>query len=181
MILNIDKIFEKKIKKFLITSMEYNNVHEIPKLESAIINTNLGTELNKNSDFLSNSITVLENISLQRPKVVSARKSISNFKLKENEKIALICTLRKKRLSLFLTKLIFLTFGQIEDWNSKKTTLKLDGQNNFCFGIDEHLVFPEIGFSFNSKSFGLNIVLKFKSQKRNYIDRLFLLKMLKIL
>jgi len=180
MLLNVEKIIEKKIKKFLISSMKYKNIHELPKLDAIKINTNLGIELDKNEKLISTSVNVLENITLQKPKIIQAKKSISNFKLKEGDKIALICTLRSKKVNLFVTKLIFFTFPQIESWKIGDKFSKFDKQYNFSFGIDEHLIFPEIGFSFNLKPFGLNINFRFKKQKKNQIDRLIFLKMLKI-
>lgn len=181
MVLNIKKIIEKKIKKFLISSMKYKNIHELPVLDTIKINTNLGTELDKNEKFLSSSINVLENITLQKPKIIAAKRSVSNFKLKEGDKIALVCTLRSTKINLFVTKLIFFTIPQIENWKIIDKVSKFDKQYNFSFGIDEHLIFPEIGFSFNLKPFGLNINLRFKKQKRNHIDRLIFLKLLKII
>lgn len=181
MVLNIKKIIEKKIKKFLISSLKYKNIHELPKLNTVKINTNLGTELDKNEKLLSSSISVFENITLQKPKIIQAKKSVSNFKLKEGDKIALISTLRSKKVNLFLTKLIFFIIPQIENWKNSDPKTKFDKQYNFSFGIDEHLIFPEIGFSFNLKPFGLNINLVFKEQKKNQIDRLIFLKLLKIL
>lgn len=180
MILNINKLLNKKVKKFLISSMKYKSEHELPTLNSLVVNACLGTELDKNEKFLSNSLSVLEDITLQRPKVILAKKSVSNFKLKEGERIALICSLKKKRLMLFLTKLIFFAIPQIEIWSINNRIFKFDNQYNCNLGIEEHLIFPEIGFSYNLKPFGFNMNLKFKRQKRNYSDRLLLIKLLKL-
>lgn len=181
MVLNINKAIDKKIKNFLISSMKLNTLHELPSIDSVIINTNLGSELNKSEKLLSNSKNILEGITLQSVKVVKAKKSVSNFKLKKDDEIALICTLRKTKLNLFITKLIFFTFPQIEIWKISNKVSKFDGQYNFSFGINEHLVFPEIGFSFDKKPFGLNVNLKFKQQNKDPIANLLLLKLLKII
>lgn len=179
MILNVVEIKKKKIEKFLISIFKYNNIHQIPVIDSISVNTNLGTELDKNSEFRSSSINVLRDITLQKPKIIYAKKSVSNFKIKEGEKIALKCTLRKEHLALFLTKLIFLVLPQIENLN-EISLLKHDKQFNVGFGIREHLVFPEIGFSFNLKPFGFNINFIFRKQKKNYSDRLLIIKLLQL-
>lgn len=168
MILDIKKIIKKKIQPFLTYSRNYKTKYEMPALKTIVVNTNLGTELGKSEKFYEKSAEILHLITMQSPKIIKAKKSVSNFKLREGDPIALICNLHHLRMFRFLTNLLFLTLPQVEDWFIN--TKKLDNDYNLNFGIEEHLVFPEIGFAYNGKPFGLNINVNFliiKNKKDN--------------
>lgn len=160
MIINISKIKNKKLNKFLVSYNKYKTPYICPKFKSIVINTNLGTELSKNEKLMEESTSIFKLITNQKPKIIGAKKAISNFKIKQKDKIALSCTIKKKKLYIFLTKLIFFVIPQLEFWN--KNITNLDYNYNLNFGLNEHLIFPEIGYSFNKKSFGLNININFE-------------------
>lgn len=176
--LNLNKIQNKKVEKFLISHCKYKTNYLCPNLKSIVLNTNLGLELEKNDKFREEALYLFELISAQKPKLILAKRSVSNFKLRKEDKSSLICHIRKKNLTIFLTKLVFFVIPQLETWD--KTKVNLDKNLNFNFGLSEHLFFPEIGFSFNKKSFGLNININFIN-KKNENHKLYLLKFFNIL
>jgi len=178
MILSLKKIKKKQINQFLIKIKKYKNKHEIPEIDYIIINSTIGPELEQNSKIQEITKNVFSKITLQEPKILLAKKSVSNFKIKKKDKIALFCSLRKNLLSIFLTKLIFLVCPQL-DVDSKNIS-KFDSNYNFNFGLKEHLSFPEIGYSSSLKTFGLNINIKFKKIKHKH-DNFYLSKLLNII
>lgn len=175
MVLDIKKIIKKRIQPFLTYSRNYTTKYEMPSLKTIVINTNLGTELGKSEKFFEKSTEILYLITMQGPKVVKAKKSVSNFKLREGDPVALVCNLHYLKMFRFLTNLLFFSLPQVEDWFIN--TKKLDDNYNLNIGIDEHLIFPEIGFAFSGKPFGLNININFKNIK-NKIDNSFFLKLI---
>jgi len=175
--LNLNKVQKKKVEKFLISHCKYKTKYLCPNLKSIIINTNLGLELEKNDKFREEALNLFELISAQKPKIILAKRSVSNFKLRKEDKSSLICNINKKNLMVFLTKLVFFVIPQLESWD--KTKLNLDKDFNFNFGLNEHLFFPEIGFSYNKKPFGLNININFINNNNKY-HNLYFLKFLNI-
>lgn len=178
MTLDIKKLIKKKIKPFLIHFRKYSTSYEIPELKTIVVNTCLGTELGKSEKFFEKSFEILSLITLQNPIIIKAKKSVSNFKLREGDFIALLCNLHYLKMYRFLANLLFLTLPQVEDWFIKSKNL--DNDCNLNLGIDEHLVFPEIGFAYSGKPFGLNINISFKTIK-NKKDNAILIKMLNLI
>lgn len=175
MVLNIKKIIKKKIQPFLIYSRNYKTNYEVPALKTIVVNTSLGTELGKNEKLYEKATDIMHLITMQTPVTIKSKKSVSNFKLREGDIIALICNLHYLKMYRFLTNLLFLVLPQVEDWFD--IPKKLDNNYNLNLGIEEHLIFPEIGFAYSGKPFGLNININCKTIK-NKIDNGVFLKLL---
>lgn len=178
MVLDIRKIIKKKVNPLLINLRSYKTKYESPRIKSLVVNTCLGTELSKSEKLYEKSAEILFSITLQTPKILRAKKSVSNFKLREGDFIALICNLHYFKMYRLLTNLLFLSLPQPEEWFSKRR--KVDCNGNLNFGIDEHLIFPEIGFAYSGKTFGLNININFYKIK-NTKDNVIFLKMLMLI
>lgn len=164
MSLTIEKIIKKKINKFFIFSQKNNTSFNLPKIKTLTITSNLGVELEKNENFRKHIKENFLNITLQNPKLILAKKSVSNFKLRKKDKLVFLCNLKKKKLFIFLTKLIFFILPHIENFKIKEKKLDLDF--NLNLGLNEIFTFPEIGFSSNSKNFGFNLNFNIKKPKK---------------
>lgn len=140
----------------LIEKFNYKNKMQVPKIEKIVINMGVG-DAKDNSKLLEAALNELELIAGQKPVVCRAKKSISNFKLRENMPIGCKVTLRKDRMYYFIDKLLNVALPRVRDFRgvSEKS---FDGRGNFTLGIKEHLIFPEIEYDKIDKVRGLEVV-----------------------
>ena len=135
----------------------YANVNEVPKLVKITINMGLG-EAKENSKVMESAIQELALISGQRPVVTKAKKSIANFKLREDMPIGCKVTLRGERMYEFLDKLFNISLPRVRDFRGVSATA-FDGRGNYTLGVKEQLIFPEINFDKVNKVRGMDIVI----------------------
>lgn len=153
--------YKKNILPKLQKELKIENVMEIPKLEKIVLNMGIGT-------FVKNwwkDISVLKNdlalIAGQAPVVKNAKKSISNFKLREWMPVGIMVTLRWDKMFYFLEKFVNIIGPRIRDfrWFSHKS---FDREGNYNCWIKEHTIFPEVPQQDVVKPYGMQITLKIK-------------------
>ncbi len=147
----INEVVDTLIKKF-----NYKNQMQVPKVDKIVINMGIG-EAKDNAKILDSALRDLELISGQRPVVCRAKKSISNFKLRENMPIGCKVTLRKNRMYDFMDKLLNVALPRVRDFRgvSEKS---FDGRGNYSLGLKEQLIFPEIEYDKIDKIRGLEVI-----------------------
>lgn len=140
----------------LIEKFGYKNQMQVPKVEKIVINMGVG-EAKDNVKTLEAAVNDLQLISGQKPVVCRAKKSISNFKLRENMPIGCKVTLRKNRMYDFIDKLLNVALPRVRDFRgvSEKS---FDGRGNYTLGLKEHLIFPEIEYDKIDKIRGLEVI-----------------------
>jgi large subunit ribosomal protein L5 len=109
-----------------------------------------------NPKVLVSAVQEMEAIAGQKVMVTKARKSISNFKLREGQKLGCKVTLRGKRMWVFLDKLFNIVLPRIRDF-SGVSPKQFDGRGNFSMGLKEQILFPEIDYDKVGQVRGLNI------------------------
>jgi large subunit ribosomal protein L5 len=160
---------EDKYKKEIIPNLSkkfgYKNVMEIPKVTKVVINRGLG-EASQNQKAIDVTKSDFLAITGQMPVFTKAKKSISEFKVRANQVVGCMVTLRGKRMYDFLTKLINIALPKIRDFKgvSKKS---FDQNGNYTLGIKEHIIFPEINFDKVDKVRGLDITIVTSSKNRD--------------
>jgi len=130
-----------------------------PKLEKVVINVNMGRHLDGTKVPANVKNAVLETlteISGQKPVMIAAKKSVSNFKVREGYETAAMVTIRRDRMWHFLDRLINLTAPRIKDFRGLKDT-SFDRQGNYSVGLNEQGVFPEINMAEVNFTHGMNI------------------------
>jgi len=135
------KLVIKETEEKLTKKYNYSNPHLVPKIEKVIIHRGLGEALT-NSAVLEKTYELFYAITGQKPIFTKAKKSISNFKLREGQIVGCKVTLRSKKMLNFLNNLIYLSLPKIRDFRgiSKKGC---DNFGNFSFGIKDDSIFPE--------------------------------------
>jgi large subunit ribosomal protein L5 len=133
----------------------YENPSQIPKLEKIVINAGMG-DAKDNPKLLESAANELRVISGQRPVVTRARKSISNFNLREGMAIGTMVTLRSRRMYEFFDRFISTAVPRIRDFRGFNSRA-FDGRGNYTVGIREQMVFPEIDYDEIVKIHGLNV------------------------
>ena len=136
---------------------QYGNVMEIPRLEKVVLNMGVGDAVG-NPKVLVAAVKEMEAIAGQKVMVTKARKSISNFKLREDQKLGCKVTLRGRRMWVFLDKLFNIVLRRIRDFNGISPK-QFDGRGNFSMGLKEQILFPEIDYDKVDRVRGMNICI----------------------
>jgi len=150
---------QEKFKKETIPALkkhfDYKNILMVPKVEKISINMGVGAAT-QNKALLDNAVKDMVQITGRKPIITKAKKSISNFKLREGMPIGCKVTLRGQVMYEFLDRLISIVIPRIRDFRGISTKA-FDGRGNYSFGITEQTVFPEIEYDKIDAVRGMNI------------------------
>ncbi|MBT3261904.1 50S ribosomal protein L5 [bacterium] len=163
------KVYKEKAIKNLLEKYKYKSVMQVPKIEKIVLNRGIGEAIS-NSKVVDLTVEQFGNITGQKPVVTKAKKSISNFKLREGQPVGCMVTLRGKKMWDFLTKLIDIVFPRIRDFRGVPVK-SFDKNGNYTLGLNDETVFPEVGFDrLDNKVRGMNItiVTTANSSKESY-------------
>ena len=150
-------IYKEKSIPELMKRHEYANIMAVPKLEKIVINMGVG-EAKDDSRLIEKAAKDLAQISLQRPVVTKAKKSVSNFKIRAGMPIGLKVTLRGDKMWIFLEKLINIALPRVRDFRGVPVK-SFDGRGNYSLGLKEMLVFPEISYDQVDSVRGLDVTI----------------------
>lgn len=158
----------KEIVPKLKEQFGYKNVMQVPKLEKIVINMGVGQAV-QDPKILEEAVKDLETITGQKASIRTAKKSISNFKLREGMKIGAKVTLRRERMYEFLDRLITIALPRVRDFRGISDK-SFDGRGNYTLGIKEQIIFPEINVDKVTKVLGMDItfVTTAKTDKEAY-------------
>lgn len=151
----IQKMYKEEVMPELIKEFGYKNVNEVPKLEKIVLNMGLG-DVKSNSKSFNIALDELAVISGQKPVATVAKKSISNFTLREGQKIGAKVTLRGDRMYEFFDRLISIALPRVRDFHGVSDKA-FDGRGNYSMGVKEQLIFPEISYDKVEKVRGFDI------------------------
>ena len=135
----------------------YKNVNQIPRVEKIVVNVGLG-EATTNPKLLDRAMEELALITGQQPILRRAKKSISNFKLREGQAIGCTVTLRGVRQWEFLDRLLSVALPRVRDF-SGVSPKAFDGRGNYTLGVREQTIFPEVDYDKVEKVTGMNITV----------------------
>jgi large subunit ribosomal protein L5 len=147
--------YEQVVRGKLQQELGLKNVHQIPKIEKVVINVGLGEAL-KQPKLLDSIVNELEAITGQRPVRTKAKKSISNFGLRQGQEIGASVTLRGPRMWEFLDRLFNVAMPRIRDFRGIQARA-FDGRGNFSIGLKEQVIFPEINYDQVEQVHGMDI------------------------
>ncbi len=148
--------YENEVVSALMEKLGYKNVMEVPKIEKIVINMGVG-EAKENTKVLESATADLELISGQKPILTKSKKSIANFKIRENMPIGCKVTLRKEKMYEFADKLMNVALPRVRDFRGVSSK-SFDGRGNFALGIKEQLIFPEVEYDKIDKVRGMDII-----------------------
>jgi len=135
----------------------YKNVMQIPRLEKVVLNMGVG-RATQNSKLLDAAANDLAIIAGQKPVITRARKSISNFKVREGMAIGAKVTIRGDRMYEFLDKLMNINLPRVRDFRGVSPK-SFDGRGNYTLSVREQLVFPEIEYDKVEQIQGMDITI----------------------
>lgn len=149
--------YQKEVRKSLLEDFKYKSTMGIPRLEKIVLNMGVG-EATQDKNVLDSAVEEMNIIAAQACVRTIAKKSVSNFKLREGMPIGVKATLRGPRMYDFLDKLISVALPRVRDFQGLNTN-SFDGRGNYTFGIKEQIIFPEINFDKINKVRGMDITI----------------------
>lgn len=152
---NLKKKYTEQAVPALMKDLGISNPMRVPRLSKVVVNMGIGM-VDKN--VLQQCVGDLALITGQHPIVTKARKSISNFKLRQGAEIGAKVTLRGNRMYEYLERLIHAALPRIRDFRGLPTS-SFDGRGNYTFGITDQTIFPEINPDKVAQSQGMNITI----------------------
>jgi large subunit ribosomal protein L5 len=151
------ELYNTKIVPKLVSEFNYDSVMQVPRLEKIVVNMGVG-EAVSNSKLLDQAVEELTLLTGQKPVITKAKKSISNFKLREGQAIGAKVTLRGDRMFYFLEKLVSVALPRVRDFRGVSANA-FDGRGNYTLGVKEQIIFPEINIDKVNKVRGMDIII----------------------
>ena len=148
--------YQKEVIPAMIEKFGYKNIMEVPKLEKIVINMGVG-EAKDNQKILEAAVNDLSIIAGQKPILTRAKKSVANFKIRENMALGCKVTLRKAKMYEFADKLMTIALPRVRDFRGVSSKA-FDGRGNYSLGVKEQLIFPEIEYDKIDKIRGMDII-----------------------
>lgn len=147
--------YKKEIVKKLMDTFKYDSIMQVPKLNKVVLNIGVG-EASRDAKAMENAIADLIKITGQQPVVRNAKKSVSNFKIREGMPVGVSVTLRGEMMWAFLMRLIYIALPRIRDFRGVSKN-SFDGRGNYTLGVTEQIIFPEIEYDKVDAIRGMNI------------------------
>ena len=144
----------------------YANRLAVPKISKVVLNIGLSKAL-QDKKYIDIAVSTLTRITGQKPVLTKAKKSISNFKIREGMVVGAMVTLRGERMYDFLEKLINVAFARIRDFHGLDPKKGFDKNGNYTVGFREHIVFPEIGSDEVEHIHGLEVTINTTAKNRD--------------
>ena len=146
--------YKKNLRQLLIKKFAYKNPMCVPVLKKVVCNMGIA-EITKDKNAIQDCVNELALISGQQPVMTKAKKSISNFKLRDGQVVGLKVTLRGNRMMDFVYRFTNIVCPRIRDFRGFGK--KFDGRGNYSLGIDDQQIFPEIDLDNVKRTQGMHI------------------------
>ena len=152
--------YQAEIVPSLVKQFNYVNIMQVPKVDKIVINMGVGKAGQTGGDAkeLDGAVRDMGMITGQKPVITTARKSISNFKLRQGARVGCKVTLRGERMYEFLDRLLSIALPRIRDFQGVSPN-SFDGRGNYALGMKEQLTFPEIDYDKIDKVRGMDIII----------------------
>ena len=151
----VAKQYAEEVVPALTKKFGYKNPMEVPKLVKIVISSGLG-DIKDNSKSIQMALNEIKQITGQQPILTKAKKSVANFKVREGMSVGIKVTLRDKMMYDFYDKFVSIALPRVRDFRGVPAD-SFDGKGNYCMGIKEQLIFPEIQYDQVEKIRGMDI------------------------
>ncbi len=149
--------YKAEIAPALMQKFQYKSVMEIPKIDKVVVNVG-SSEAKDNAKVVEAIIRDITTITGQKAVPTKAKKSVANFKVREGQTVGVKVTLRQDRMWEFLDRLFNVALPRVRDFRGINPN-SFDGRGNYCFGLKEQLIFPEIEYDKIDATRGMDIVI----------------------
>jgi large subunit ribosomal protein L5 len=148
--------YKEKVVPALTKKHGYANPHQVPRLEKIVVTSCMGKSPDRKVA-VDDAVNEIQKITGQRPSITYSKKSVANFKLRENEVLGARVTLRGTRMWEFLQRFIHITAPNIRDFRGISSK-SFDGRGNYACGIQEQSIFPEIEIDQIKRQIGFDLI-----------------------
>jgi large subunit ribosomal protein L5 len=152
----LQKQYHEKVVPALKQKLGLTNPHQVPRLEKIVVTSGVGSQPDRKVA-VDEAVNEIARITGQKPSITFARKSVSNFKVREGEPIGARVTLRGARMWEFLDRFINITCPNIRDFRGIPPKA-FDGRGNYACGFNDQSVFPEIELDQIKRPIGFDVV-----------------------
>lgn len=166
-------LYQKECVPILMKEFAFKNKMEVPKLLKVVVNMGL-SEAKENIKIIDAATQQLAAITGQRPIVTRAKKSISNFKIREGMPIGCKVTLRGDVMYEFLDRLMYIAMPRVRDFRGVPRN-SFDGRGNYSLGLKEQTIFPEIDIEKIDKVRGMDVTIVTNAKNNQQCERLLVL------
>src|SRR5215210_1507870 len=150
--------YQTRVIEALRNSQGYDNIHQVPKVSKVVVKTCVNAGLADYKQALEDAKNELTTITGQKPAETRSKKSIANFKLRQDQAIGAKVTLRGQRMYEFLERLIKTALPRIRDFRGVSTKA-FDGQGNYTLGVPDQAIFPEVELDKIKRNIGFDVTI----------------------
>ena len=150
--------YKAKVIPALKVQHGYKNIHQVPKITKVVVNTCINAGLSDYKQALEDAKNELTTITGQKPAETRSKKSIANFKLRQDQAIGAKVTLRGRNMYEFLERLIKTALPRIRDFRGVSTRA-FDGNGNYTLGVADQAIFPEIELDKIKRNIGFDVCI----------------------
>jgi large subunit ribosomal protein L5 len=154
---NYKKKYLDEVRPHLMKKFEFSSIMQVPKIEKITLNIGIGDAKN-NKKALQSALEELMLITGQKPVITTAKKDISNFKVRRGFPVGCKVTLRKDFMYEFLERLCAVALPRTRDFRGLSFK-SFDGMGNYSFGIKEQVVFAEIDYDKVDSIRGMDVII----------------------
>lgn len=155
---DLKSTYYEEVQGKLKKDLNIENTHAVPKITKITLNSGIGTYMKNNNKDFESVVNNLSVIAGQKPVINKAKKSVSNFKIREGDIIGVSVTLRGENMYHFLNKVINIVLPRVRDFRGCSPR-SFDGNGNYNLGFKEHTVFPEISPDEVSRLHGVQMTI----------------------
>jgi large subunit ribosomal protein L5 len=148
--------YVETVRPALMSSRNYQNVHEVPRMEKIVVNMGVSASLEKSA--VDDAARDLSLITGRKPIINKSRKSVANFKLRQGQPIGCKVTLRRDAMYEFFDRLVAAALPRIRDFRGVSTR-SFDGRGNYSLGLNDQTVFPEIDLDKIKRHQGMDVTI----------------------
>ncbi len=153
----LKKTYLDNVVSELKNEFQYSSVMQVPRFEKINVSMGVGDAI-QNKKLLESAVRELEQITGQHAVKTKAKKSVSNFKLREGMEIGAKVTLRGNMMWEFYDRLVSVALPRVKDFRGLSPKA-FDGHGNYSLGIKEQIIFPEIDYDKIERISGLNVTI----------------------
>jgi large subunit ribosomal protein L5 len=153
----LSESYKTEVMPALMKQFGYSSPMAAPRVVKVVLNMGVGEAIS-DGKLMDAAVEEMAGITAQKPAVTRARKSISNFKLRQGMPIGCCVTLRGQRMYEFLDRLMNLALPRVRDFRGVSPRA-FDGRGNYTLGIRDQLIFPEVNYAKVQKVKGMNVCI----------------------
>jgi len=161
----LQAMYMEQVAPKLMKEFGLKNVNQVPRIQKVIVNTGVGKQLENQKlkpEIRDTIIATYRSISGQKPVMTIAKKSVSNFKVREGAPSGFMVTLRRDRMWSVLDRMMNLAIPRIKDFRGVSDR-SFDKGGSWSFGLNEQAVWPEINMASVNFTHGMNVTIVFSN------------------